>query len=267
MRELQGKTCLVTGGASGIGLAMARRFQRAGMQVAIGDVESAALGRAVDSLRPTGPVLGVQCDVTSLDDMRAFRDAVLDRYGTVHVVCLNAGVAVVGTITATAVETWRWLLDVNVIGVVHGIDTFASGLVAQGGGHFVLTASAAGLHSSPWLGAYSATKHAVVGIATALGDELREAEVGVSVLCPGLVRTRIFESERNRPEGLEEIHGDPALAETLTKMIERGVDPADIAEAVHEAVLNDQMFIVPTPEVSETIRARLDQVRAALPPE
>ena len=199
MRDLEGKVCVITGGASGIGLAMAQRFQRAGMHLAIGDVESAALSAALESLRETGSeALGVRCDVTSLDEMHGFRDAVIDRFGAVDLVCLNAGVAVIGPITTTSVKTWQWLLDVNVLGVVHGIDAFAAGLIDQGFGHFVLTASAAGLHSSPWLGAYSATKHAVVGIATALGDELREAGVGVSVLCPGLVRTRIFESERNR---------------------------------------------------------------------
>jgi NAD(P)-dependent dehydrogenase (short-subunit alcohol dehydrogenase family) len=268
MRDLEGKVCVITGGGSGIGLAMARRFQQAGMHVAIGDIEPAALAAAVESFPgAASDVLAVRCDVTSLDDMQEFRQAVIDRFGAVHVVCLNAGVAVVGPITTTSVRTWKWLLDVNVLGVVHGIDAFAAELVEQGQGHFVLTASAAGLHSSPWLGAYSATKHAVVGIATALGDELRDVGVGVSVLCPGLVRTRIFESERNRPEGFEEIHGDQALAESLTKMIERGVEPDHIAEAVYDAVLSEKMFIVPTRDVSVTIKARLEQVRAALPPD
>ena len=267
MDRLDGKVCVVTGGASGIGLALATRFQAAGMRVAIGDVEADALAGAVESLGgDSAGVLGVRCDVTRLDDLHAFRDAVLERFGAAHVVCLNAGVAPVGPIIGTSVDTWRWVFDVNVFGVVHGIDAFGPGLLEQDDGHLVLTASAAGLLSAASLGAYTATKHAVVGIAAVLRDEVANTGVGVSVLCPGLVRTRIFESERNRPDGADETHADPAALESMRAVIEHGVDPAAIADAVHDAVLARRLFVVPTPDVTAMIEARLDEVRAALPP-
>jgi NAD(P)-dependent dehydrogenase (short-subunit alcohol dehydrogenase family) len=266
MDRLDGKVCVVTGGASGIGLAMAKRFQAAGMRVAIGDIEADALRAAVDSLGGDGDgVLGVRCDVTALSDVHAFRDAVMERFGSAHVVCLNAGVASVGPIIGTSVDTWRWLVDVNVYGIVHGLDAFGAGLAAQGDGHLVLTASAAGLISAGAMGAYSATKHAVVGIAAALRDDLKDTGVGVSVLCPGLVHTRIFESERNRPVGAEETHADETMASSLRKMVSGGEDPAVIADAVHDAVLEGRLFVIPTGDVRDLVVARLDEVRAALP--
>ena len=266
MRALDGKVIVITGGAGGIGLALARRFQGAGMRVAIADVEAAALDAAVDALGSGPDVLGVACDVTDLADVHRLRDAVLDRFGAAHVVCANAGVAPTGPIVGTTVDTWRWVMDVNVMGVVHTIDAFGAGLVAQGDGHFVLTASAAGLSTTPGLGAYSATKHAVVGTAATLRAELTGTGVGVSVLCPGLVRTAIFDSERNRP-GDASSHADPATAEMLKGIVSGGVDPGTIAEAVHTAVVEDRLFVLPTTDVAGMIRARLDEVAAALPTE
>ena len=266
MNELDGKVIVITGGASGIGLALARRFRTAGMRVAIADVEAAALDAAVASLGGGDDVLGVRCDVTSLDDVHAFRDAVLDRFGAAHVVCANAGVAPTGPIVDTTIDTWRWVMAVNVMGVVHTIDAFASTLLAQGDGHFVLTASGAGLSTTPGLGPYSATKHAVVGTAATLQAELTGTGVGVSVLCPGLVRTAIFESERNRPDDASS-HADPETAEMLKGIISGGADPDEIAEAVHAAVIEDRLFLLPTNDLVEIIRARLDAVAAALPTE
>src|SRR5437588_1177177 len=155
--KLEGRTCVVTGGASGIGLAMATRFQAAGMHVAIGDIESEPLAAAVSNLGPE--VLGVTCDVTSPDSMAQLRDAAVDRFGAVHVVCLNAGVATSGSLLETPVSSWRWLFEVNVLGIVNGIHAFGPLLVEQGEGHIVCTASASGLINAPALGAYGATKH------------------------------------------------------------------------------------------------------------
>lgn len=265
MNQLDGKVSVITGGAGGIGLALARRFQRAGMRIALADVEGGALQAAMDALGGGDDVLAVRCDVTVLDDVHALRDTVLDRFGAAHVVCANAGVAPTGPIVATSIDTWRWVVDVNLMGVVHTIDAFAPALVAQGDGHLVLTASAAGLSTTPGLGAYSATKHAVVGTAATLRAELAGTGVGVSVLCPGLVRTRIFESERNRPDDASS-HADAETAAMLKGIIGGGVDPDEIAEAVHAAVLDDRLFILPTTDVAAMIRARLDEVAAALPP-
>lgn len=264
MQQLDGKVAVITGGAGGIGLALAHRFRQAGMRIALADVEAGALDAAVDALGGGADVLGIVCDVTDVADVHRMRDAVLARFGAAHVVCANAGVAPSGPILGTSIESWRWVMDVNVMGVVHTIDAFGATLVGQDDGHFVLTASAAGLSTTPGLGAYSATKHAVVGTAATLRAELAGTGVGVSVLCPGLVRTRIFESERNRPDDAE-THTDASTADLFRGIIPGGADPAVIADAVHDAVVADRLFILPTTDVAGMIRARLDEVAAALP--
>jgi NAD(P)-dependent dehydrogenase (short-subunit alcohol dehydrogenase family) len=267
VNELDGKVCVVTGGASGIGLAMAMRFRQAGMRIAIGDIESEALAAAVSSLGgPDDGVLGVTCDVTSSESVDALRDAVVDRFGTAHVVCLNAGVAPSGPIVGTSLESWRWLIDVNVMGVVHGINAFAPLLVEQGGGHIVCTASVAGLTTPPSLGPYAATKHAVVGLAAVLREELAPAGVGVSAVCPGVIRTRIFESERNRPQELAgPTHTDESTVQLYLGAVDAAPGPEVVADAVYEGVLEDRLFILPSPEVNRMIEERLDAIRAALP--
>jgi len=265
MRELGGKVAVVTGGAGGIGLAMATRFRAAGMRVVLGDVDQDALDAAVAGLGDDA--LGVRCDVTSPAENEALRQAAAERFGGVHVVCLNAGVAPSGPLLETSVETWRWLLEVNVLGVVHGIRSFGPGLVDQGEGHIVCTASAAGLSSTRSLGAYSATKHAVVGLAATLRDELAPSGVGVSVLCPGVIRTRIFESERNRPGGSDsDTHaGDWAGREVFLQAMAGAPGPELAADAVLDAVVADRLFVLPSPEVNGLIAQRLDEVRAAMP--
>ncbi len=267
MEHLGGKVVAITGGASGIGLAMATRFQAAGMQVALGDIEPEPLAAAADGLGgDDAHVIGVPCDVTSPESTVAFHDAVVERFGAVHVVCLNAGVATSGPILDTPLESWRWLLDVNVLGIVHGLHAFGPELVEQGEGHVVCTASASGLISAPALGAYGATKHAVVGLAAVLRDELAPSGVGVSVVCPGVVRTRIFESERNRPAGLGgPTHLDDAQAGMYLDVAARAPGPELVAEAVHDAVLANRLFVLPSPEVNGLIEARMDEVRAAMP--
>src|SRR5688572_14325212 len=194
-------------------MALARRFQQAGMKIVLGDIEQPALDAAVADLG--GDVLGVACDVSSPESNDALRDAAVERFGAVHVACLNAGVAPMGSLLDTPLETWRWTFDVNVTGVVNGMRSFGPALVEQGGGHLVFTASAAGLSATPFLGAYSATKHAVVGIAATLREELVGSGVGVSVLCPGVLRSGIFESERNRPADQPDI-GHVAPDEVVT---------------------------------------------------
>lgn len=267
MERLDGRVCAITGGASGIGLAMATRFREAGMKIAIGDIEAGPLEAAVAALGGGDDVLGVVCDVTSPGSNSAFHDAVHGRFGAVHVVCLNAGVAASGSLLDTPLESWRWMIEVNLLGVVNGLAAFGPTLVAQGEGHVVLTASASGLLSAPALGAYGATKHAVVGLAGVLRDELAPSGVGVSVVCPGVVRTRIFESERNRPAELDgPTHTDEATAGTYLEVAKASPGPELVADAVHDAVVANRHFVLPSPEVSGLIISRMDEVRAALPP-
>jgi NAD(P)-dependent dehydrogenase (short-subunit alcohol dehydrogenase family) len=264
MEKLEGKTCVITGGAGGIGLAMARRFCASGMRVVLGDVEEDALERATTELG--GEVFGVVCDVTSPSSMDALRAATVERFGGVHIVCLNAGVAPIGVLLETAIETWRWTFEVNVLGVVHGIRTFGPGLVDQGEGHIVCTASAAGISTTYAMGAYTASKHAVVGIAATLREELRPAGVGVSVLCPGALRTRIFESDRDRPS---ELAGETyAISDDVVAAYRRAVagapDPSVAADAVVDAVLTNRLFVIPSPEVRGIVIERIDAVLAGL---
>jgi NAD(P)-dependent dehydrogenase (short-subunit alcohol dehydrogenase family) len=263
MQELTGKVAVVTGGASGIGRAMAERFAAAGMRVALADVEAGALATTVAELEDSGAtVCGVVCDVRSASSVADVHHAVIDTFGAVHVVCLNAGVAPTGPLLNTSLDTWRWVVDVNLMGVVNGIAVFAPALVAAGEGHIVCTASAAGLVPTVNLGAYCATKHAVVGLAETLRLELSETGVGVSVLCPALVQTRIFESERNRPaEHGGPVHTDPATADLLRAALAAGgIPPAQVAQAVFEAVVNNRLYVLPHPEVVDWVRARADAV-------
>lgn len=265
-RDLKDEVCVVTGGASGIGRALAHRFAAAGMRIAVADVEQEALTAAVAELGGDGDrALGVRCDVRSIEDVRRLRDETLRRFGSVHLVCLNAGVAPVGRILDTPLEVWDWVLDVNLRGVLHGVHVFAPVLVERGAGHVVCTASAAGVSDTPTVGAYGASKHAVVGLAAALRGEIAEHGVGVSVLCPGLIKTRIFESERNRPEGMNDPSaGNPISAQYREMLTASGAPPEQVADLVHRAVLENQFFVFPTSDLDAMIEARMTEMRQGL---
>jgi len=263
MRSLDDKVAVVTGAASGIGRALAERFATEGMRVVLADIEEAPLATAVRSIEAGGgSALGVVCDVGSSASVEGLRERTLQHFGAVHVVCLNAGVGPIGPIVETSLDTWRWLIDVNLMGVVHGVHAFAPGLIGAGEGHLVLTASAAGLVASPLLGPYSATKHAVVGLADALHQELTGTGVGVSVLCPALVRTAIFDSERNRPAELGPAESDQTeRADLLRAALEAmGIAPEQVADEVVHAVRDDRFYVLPHPEVKDLVRTRMEAI-------
>jgi NAD(P)-dependent dehydrogenase (short-subunit alcohol dehydrogenase family) len=266
MQQLDGKVCVITGAASGIGRAMAHRFREAGMRLALADIEADPLASVVSELGGADAgVVGFDCDVREPASVEALRDGALERLGGAHVVCLNAGVAPIAPLVDTTAATWRWLVDVNVLGVAHGITAFGRLLAEQGEGHVVCTASAAGLITSPALGAYSATKHAVVGMAAVLRAELESSGVGVSVVCPGTINTRIFESERNRPAELpDEDHPAPDVAGQYQAAVAGSVGPEVVAAAVHDAVVANRFFVLPSPELDYLIQARIDEVQAAM---
>ncbi|WP_244486197.1 SDR family NAD(P)-dependent oxidoreductase [Bradyrhizobium viridifuturi] len=193
MRELAGKAAFVTGAASGIGLAMATAFAREGMKVMLADIETHALDKAVDTLRAGGgDVRGVVCDVADPGSVDGAAQASFLAFGKVHVVCNNAGVAGGGGIDRISVDDWRWVIDVNLMGVVHGIRSFLPHIRAHGeGGHIVNTASMAGMNAGLGVSPYSASKFAVVSLSEGLSAQLKPLGIGVSVLCPSYVRTRI----------------------------------------------------------------------------
>lgn len=265
MQDLRG-TAVITGGAGGIGLALAEAFGSRGMAVVLGDIDSQALDAATEVLRSSGvDAHGAVCDVRSPEDMGRLRDAALAAAGSVDVVCLNAGVAPTGSVLETSIDTWHWVVDVNLFGVVHGLAAFGPHLTAQGHGHVVLTASAAGLINSPFLGAYSATKHAVVGLAAVLREELAPSGVGVSVVCPGTIATKIFHSERNRPaDAPGATHTNQEAIELYRGLVDSSVGPEVVAEAVVAAVRDDRLFVLPSPELDELIEHRHEEVRSAI---
>ncbi len=248
MQDLQGKVVVVTGGASGIGLALARRFAAEGAHIVIGDIEKRALDDAISGLRAAGAESeGVVTDVTDPAQMQALADAAVARFGGVDVFCNNAGVGGGGLSWEMPLSTWEWVIGVDLWGVIHGVRTFVPLLIQRPEAYIVNTASVAGLMAAPFMGPYNASKHAVVAISETLHHELAMVapHVKVSVLCPGWVRTGIAESARNRPEHLQEgTANDADAAGLLRGLIESGMPPDDVAAKVLDAMRNEQFWIL-----------------------
>ncbi len=251
MRELTGKTAFVTGGASGIGFALGRALAEAGMKVMLADIETDALAAAVRTLNDTVPdVHGVTCDVADPVSIERAANATYAALGNVHVVCNNAGVGGGSGIDNISLDTWRWVLDVNLMGVLHGIRTFLPHIRAHGeGGHIVNTASMAGMISGLGFSPYSASKFAVVNMSEGLATQVAPLGIGVTVLCPGFVQTRIWESGRNRPERYgPRLTPDPAspagrLATHLAELGRSGLDPTDVAARVLTAIRENELYV------------------------
>ena len=272
MDELAGRTAFVTGGASGIGLALGRALAEAGMKVMLADIEAEALQRAVASLDQFSPrVRGTICDVADPASVEDAAGATFDAFGNVHILCNNAGVAGGGGIDAISLESWRWVIDVNLMGVVHGIHSLLPHMRQHGeGGHIVNTASMAGMNAGLGFSAYLATKFAVVSMSEGLAQRLKPLGIGVSVLCPSFVRTRIGESGRNRPPrygpALALDPGSPAAAMVaeIARQLEAGIDPAEVAARVLAAIREDRLYIFTHPGMRAEVEARFAAILAAM---
>ena len=268
MKELSGRVAVVTGGASGIGRALAERFAAEGMKVVIADVEEKVLAKAAEELAEGGAtVVPVVTDVSKEASVMALADRAYAELGAVHVLCNNAGVATGGLSWELTEADWQWTLGVNLWGIIHGIRAFVPRMIAGGDdGHVVNTASMAGLLSAPFMGPYNASKFAVVTISEVLHHELAMtgAKVKVSVLCPGFVATQIGESDRNRPDELRDAFQlDPAMEQfrgVFMQMLASGLPPAEVAAMVLDAVRNDRFYILTHPELKEPVRARMEAI-------
>jgi NAD(P)-dependent dehydrogenase (short-subunit alcohol dehydrogenase family) len=250
MKDLNGRTAVVTGAASGMGRAFADRFARAGMNVVMSDIEAPRLDEAVADVAAHGTgVVGQVTDVADGDSVDALGARALGEFGAVHVVCNNAGVAGSARGGPLSVADWKWVLDVNLWGVIHGHRVFLPMLVEQGEGHIVNTASMAG--HLPGHSAYTASKWAVVGITQGLFHQMQAERtgVGVSCLCPGFVATEIHNSDRNRPEEAapsalsEPTPEDEMRWAFMAEMVTSGRPPAEVADMVHDAVTDDRFWI------------------------
>jgi len=272
MQELAGKAAFVTGGASGIGLAMGRAFAEAGMKVMLADIETEALAAAVKSLHNFGPdVRGVTCDVADPSSVERAAEASFAAFGNVHVVCNNAGVGGGSGIEDISLDDWRWVLDVNLMGVLYGIRTFLPHIRGHGeGGHFVNTASMAGMMSGLGFSPYCASKFAVVTMSEGLAMQLKPHGIGVSVLCPGWVRTGIARAARNRHEryglGRTPKPGSQAagLLAHIIEHVQSGLDPSEVARLVLAAIREDELYIFTHPEMRAEMDERFATISAAM---
>jgi len=252
---------------------MCTRFAGEGMRVVMADVERPALAEAAQVLAGRGAeVLPVPTDVSRQEQVDALRDRALEAFGAVHLVCNNAGVTGLGRpLWEMTRPEWDWVLGVNLWGVINGVRAFVPVLLEQEAAHVVNTASVAGLVSGG-LGAYSVTKHAVVALSESLLLQLqqRQARVGVSVLCPGWVRTRILDADRNRPAELgPPPAADPAVEmarEMVRQMVDSGIDPAQVAGTVVDGIRTGRFYLLTHPEMNDAIRRRADAVVAGEPP-
>ena len=247
LEDLGGRVAVVTGGASGIGLAMGEAFLDAGMTVVLSDVDESALGAQVDRLSASAGnrVEGQVCDVTDSEAVLGLADLVWDRYETVHVLCNNAGVAPAEPILQTTPSQWKWTFDINVLGVAHGVLAFVPRMVEAGIGHVVNTASQAGLATNVICGMYAASKHAVVGLSEALYRELEDTPVGVSCLCPNAVSTAIFDVARLRPDWVEVGENADGIQSSFGELVkEQGIAPSLVANQVVEAVRAGRFWVL-----------------------
>ena len=268
MKDLAGRVAFITGGASGIGLGMARAFLRAGMRVVIADIRGAQLAAAVAALGRDAAVHAVQLDVSDRAAMARAADEAERAFGRVHVVCNNAGVNFFAPMDECTYQDWDWLLGVNLGGVINGVQTFVPRIRSHGeGGHIVNTGSMASFIAGPSAGIYTTTKFAVRGLTESLRWSLAPLGIGVSLLCPGLVNTGIHRSSEIRPPELagETGHQDPAILARLGELQQYGMDPLDVADRVLRGIRNNELYIFPHGEFREELREIFNEVLAALP--
>ncbi|MEH6348281.1 MAG: SDR family NAD(P)-dependent oxidoreductase [Bermanella sp.] len=270
MSQFAGKTAVISGGAEGIGFSVARAMGKQGMNVVLGDIDANQLEIAREKLQSEGiEVLTVQMDVTDLAQWQNVADKAIERFGKVHMLVNNAGVgSKPGAIEQTDDKDWRWVLDVNLMGVVYGTQTMVPLMKEHGeGGWLINVASMAGMMGVPMAGTYTATKVAVVGMSESWYAELKPHNIQVSVLCPAFVKTRINLSSRNKPAEIkgEKENGDhaatsSAIAAHMQKVIDNGLAPEIVGERVVEAISNKELYIFTHPNYRKVVQKRFKAI-------
>lgn len=270
MQEFRDKVAVITGGASGIGLALAKRFAREGMKLVLADVEEENLRRVEQEFRKAGvAVLAIRTDVSRSQDVERLAEKTLATFGAVHILCNNAGVAPGGVVWENTTADWEWVLGVNLWGVIHGVRVFVPIMLRQDTPcHILNTASVAGLLSPPGMGIYCASKHAVVTLTECLYHDLAErgAKIGASVLCPAFVPTGIIDSERNRPALLRNptrprSPEDLEREEQMRHAVQSGRISAEmVAETVLDGIMQDRFYILTHPRIKSAIQTRMEDI-------
>jgi NAD(P)-dependent dehydrogenase (short-subunit alcohol dehydrogenase family) len=268
MERFVGKTAFVTGGASGIGLALARAFLAEGMNVMLADIEEPALAAALVSLYNHGPrVRGAVCDVSRREMLERAAAEAMAAFGKVHILCNNAGVSRAGLAERVALSDWAWVVGVNLMGAVHGIEIFLPHMKAHGeSAHIVNTASISGLLPSALAGPYAATKAGIIGLSEVLADELANSNIGVSVLCPSWVRTRMVDNGRNRPErfgGAFALGDDTENAARHGRFLaaaDAGLDPDQVAPLVLRAIREKRLYVFTHLDRKSAVAARFARI-------
>ena len=275
MKTFTEKTAVITGAASGIGLALARRAAAQGMNLVLADIDEAALHDAAQSLAlPPGRILTAPADVRHAAEIKALADAAYDRFGAVHLLCNNAGVALGRVTWEHTAEDWAWVLGVNLWSVIHGIAEFLPRMQAAGDtAHIVNTASAAGLTSFPGMAAYNVSKHAVVTLSETLYQELQmtRSPIGLSLLCPAWVPTGIARADRNRPADAGTTKPVEGISAVINQRIGRAIATGtlsadDMASETFKAIEEDRFYIIPHRNINVAIEARMNDILAQLNP-
>src|SRR5436190_18232345 len=263
MESLSGRVGVVTGGGSGIGRALAEAFARAGARVVVADLDEASMADVVGAIRSRGgEALAVRTDVTDLASVQALAERAFGAFGRVHVLCNNAGVAAWGGLETATHRDWQWVLGVNLWGVIHGLEAFLPRMIARGEpAHIVNTASMAGLIASKGLGVYNTSKYAVVGLSETLVKDLKPHRIGVSVLCPLGVETRIRDSERSRPAALRNERAE--RAEPM-QLIGRHLSPETVADMVLAAIHANELYVITHDESLEPLRRRFERMERSI---
>lgn len=267
MKDLKGKTGFVTGAASGFGLALASALLRQGMRVVLADIQGGALRKAANQLGSLGQLATVECDVTQRESMHAAARYVLDTFGEPHVLCNNAGVLAPGSLESGSTQDWHWSFSVNVMGIVHGIEAFVPHMRAHGEeGHVVNTASMAGLRGLAKASPYCATKAAAISISESLAAELAGTRIGVTVLCPGFMRTSLYDHGLQRPDrfgGGKQTLLDAEAGNHLRDGIAGGSSPEAVADRTVRAIKSGEFYVITHPQHRADIAAKSEQLLVA----